>query len=102
MRSCFRGIAQLGRALALGARGRRFESGCPDQQNFKNELEHSDLKYYLAGIAQLVERQPSKLDARVRVSLPALTWACSSMAEQAAHNRLVLGSNPGGPTSAKF
>ena len=28
--------------------------------------------YQIAGIAQLVERQPSKLDARVRVSLPAL------------------------------
>lgn len=26
-----RGIAQSGSALALGARGRRFESGCPDQ-----------------------------------------------------------------------
>ena len=26
-----RGVAQLGSALALGARGRRFESGHPDQ-----------------------------------------------------------------------
>ena len=56
---------------------------------------------YFAGIAQLVERQPSKLDARVRVSLPAplFIWAYSSMAERAAHNRSVLGSNPGGPTN---
>ena len=30
--SVVRGIAQPGRALALGARCRRFESRCPDQQ----------------------------------------------------------------------
>lgn len=27
-----RGVAQFGRASALGAEGRRFESGCPDQR----------------------------------------------------------------------
>lgn len=39
-------LAQLGSALALGARGRRFKSYNTDH----------------AGIAQMVERQPSKLN----------------------------------------
>ncbi len=34
----FRGIAQLGRALVLGTRGRMFESCCPDHSNAKEEI----------------------------------------------------------------
>ena len=41
-----RELAQLGRALGLGPRGRRFESCLPD--HFKN--------YYLGALAQLGER----------------------------------------------
>ncbi len=41
-----RAVAQLGSAPALGAGGRRFESGRPDQS---------------AAVVQLVEHQPSKL-----------------------------------------
>ncbi len=40
-------MAQPGSALALGARGRRFKSYYSD---------------HFAGVAQLVERQPSKLN----------------------------------------
>ena len=32
---CFRGIAQSGRALRSGRRGRRFESCCPDHPSLK-------------------------------------------------------------------
>ncbi len=41
-----RGVAQLGRALGLGPRGRRFESCLPDQS------------YILGALAQLGERLP--------------------------------------------
>ena len=43
-----RNIAQSGSAPALGAGGRKFESCYSD--------------HYYAGVAQLVERQPSKLN----------------------------------------
>ena len=48
-----RSIAQPGSAPALGAGGRRFKSCCSD---------HLKLYITYAGIAQLVERQPSKLN----------------------------------------
>ena len=33
----YRGVAQFGSALALGARGCQFESGCPDHFSSKNQ-----------------------------------------------------------------
>lgn len=34
------GIGSVGRALALGARGREFESRIPDQKMFRNYARH--------------------------------------------------------------
>ncbi len=40
---------------------------------------------------------------RIELSVPRIpSWARSSAAERSAHNRLVPGSNPGGPTSLNF
>ena len=52
----FRGVAQFGRALGLGPRGRRFKSGRPD----------------FGGYSLVVELLPSKQARRVRFPLPAL------------------------------
>ena len=82
-----RGVAQLGRVLGLGPRGRQFKSGRPDLGIF-----------FFCGSGVGVTQQPSKLLSWVRIPSAALFWACSSMAEQAAHNRWVLGSNPSRPT----
>ncbi len=53
------------------------------------------------GSGVVVTQQPSKLFSRVRIPSAALASlrACSSTAERSAHNRLVQGSNPCGPTS---
>ncbi len=55
-----RAVAQLGSALALGARGRRFESGQPDT-----------ILSAPGGCSSTVELQPSKLVTRVRLPSPA-------------------------------
>lgn len=52
------------------------------------------------GYGVVVTQNPSKVLSWVRVPLPACEKFCraySSTAERAAHNRLVLGSNPSGP-----
>ncbi len=57
----FREVAQLGRALGLGPRGRRFESCLPDH-SFENTIR---------GCSLMVKPQPSKLLSWVRFPSPA-------------------------------
>ncbi len=52
-------MAQPGSAPALGAGGRRFKSARPDQ---RVTLHARQRRRQRAGVAQLVERQPSKLN----------------------------------------
>jgi hypothetical protein len=62
-----REVAQLGRVLGLGPRGRRFESCLPDHEPFSWFIR--DTKS--CGCSSMVELQPSKLAAWVRFPSPA-------------------------------
>ncbi len=64
----FREVAQLGRALGLGPRGRRFESCLPDHECSSSKKRISLL---LCGCSLMVKPQPSKLMSWVRFPSPA-------------------------------
>ena len=90
-----RDVAQLGSALDLGSRGRRFESCHPDH----------DLNFWRGSlVGQSVRFIPGRSWVRVPPSLPfdclgsadpQLSWS-----ELPAHNRLVVGSSPTGSTKS--
>ena len=58
-----RGVAQPGSAFGLGPKGHRFESGLPDFLRVT--------KVRTSGYGVVVAHDPSKVLARVRISLPA-------------------------------
>lgn len=77
-----RDVAQLGRALLSGGRGRQFESAHPDQIHpflCLTRLSDRSLAFYAcggkidftSGCCLMVKLQPSKLITRVRFSPPA-------------------------------
>src|SRR5439155_19802198 len=83
-----RGVAQLGSARALGARGRRFESGRPDSMAKGERLREDDVEHY-----RILSEMVSDYAFRTRLGedgVPILEWMSDSWLRD-------FGYVPGGP-----